>query len=205
MFKNRDYPNAPASEVPGTKGQKIDTSGIASSSNGEGRSVPTIALPKGGGAIKGIGEKFAANPVTGTGSLTIPLPLSPGRSGFTPALALSYDSGAGNGRYGCGWRVDYPSIMRRTDRGLPQYLDDQGNAAVSEYVAEDGRNVDTGLANEANRDDSSRSANRYLKRVKYANRTSRLVQPDLAAIEWLLELVMDYGDHDAAAPAIAAT
>jgi hypothetical protein len=35
---------------------------------------------KGGGAIKGIGEKFTANPVTGTGSLTIPLPLSPGRS-----------------------------------------------------------------------------------------------------------------------------
>jgi hypothetical protein len=45
-------------------------------------SPPSVSLPKGGGAIKGIGEKFAANPVTGTGSLTIPLPLSPGRSGF---------------------------------------------------------------------------------------------------------------------------
>ena len=31
-------------------------------------SAPSIALPKGGGAIRGIGEKFAANPVTGTGS-----------------------------------------------------------------------------------------------------------------------------------------
>ena len=30
-------------------------------------SAPTISLPKGGGAIRGIGEKFAANPVTGTG------------------------------------------------------------------------------------------------------------------------------------------
>ena len=29
---------------------------------------PTLSLPKGGGAIRGIGEKFAANPVTGTGS-----------------------------------------------------------------------------------------------------------------------------------------
>ncbi|HKQ72419.1 MAG TPA: hypothetical protein VJ810_01730 [Blastocatellia bacterium] len=28
---------------------------------------PSISLPKGGGAIRGIGEKFAANPVTGTG------------------------------------------------------------------------------------------------------------------------------------------
>jgi len=32
---------------------------------------PTLALPKGGGAIQGIGEKFQANPVTGTGSYTI--------------------------------------------------------------------------------------------------------------------------------------
>ena len=29
--------------------------------------APSISLPKGGGAIRGIGEKFAANPVTGTG------------------------------------------------------------------------------------------------------------------------------------------
>jgi hypothetical protein len=34
---------------------------------------PSITLPKGGGAIRGIGEKFAANPVTGTGSMTVPL------------------------------------------------------------------------------------------------------------------------------------
>src|SRR5882724_10460088 len=86
-------------------------------------SPAAISLPRGGGAINGIGEKFAANPVTGTGSLTIPLPLSPGRSGFTPGLALSYDSGAGNGPYGFGWSLGYPTITRRTDRGLPQYLD----------------------------------------------------------------------------------
>ena len=33
-------------------------------------SAPSISLPKGGGAIRGMGEKFAANPVTGTGSMT---------------------------------------------------------------------------------------------------------------------------------------
>lgn len=38
-----------------------------------GFSTPTISLPKGGGAIRGIGEKFAANPVTGTGSMTVPI------------------------------------------------------------------------------------------------------------------------------------
>jgi hypothetical protein len=41
-----------------------------------GFSAPSISLPKGGGAIRGIGEKFAANPVTGTASLTIPIPAS---------------------------------------------------------------------------------------------------------------------------------
>ena len=50
---------------------------------------PQVSLPKGGGAIRGIGEKFAANPVTGTGSLTVPIAVSPGRSGFGPQLALS--------------------------------------------------------------------------------------------------------------------
>lgn len=44
----------------------------------------SISLPKGGGAILGMGEKFAASPVTGTGSLTIPIALSPGRSGYSP-------------------------------------------------------------------------------------------------------------------------
>src|SRR5215472_6177454 len=61
--------------------------------------LPAIALPKGGGAIRGIGEKFAANPVTGTGSLTVPIYTSPGRAGFGPQLSLSYDSGSGNGPF----------------------------------------------------------------------------------------------------------
>lgn len=83
--------------------------------------APSINLPKGGGAIKGIGEKFAANPVTGTGSMTVPIATSPGRSGFGPQLALSYDSGSGNGPFGFGWSLFLPSITRKTDKGLPQY------------------------------------------------------------------------------------
>src|SRR3954452_17378630 len=79
---------------------------------------PAVSLPKGGGAIHGIGEKFAANPVTETGKLAIPLPLSPGRSGFTPVMALQHDAGSGNGPYGFGCRIDYPAITRRTDQGL---------------------------------------------------------------------------------------
>ena len=85
--------------------------------------APTLSLPKGGGAIRGMGEKFAANPVTGTGSMSVPLAVSPGRVGFGPQLALSYDSGAGNGPFGFGWNLSLPAITRKTDKGLPQYLD----------------------------------------------------------------------------------
>jgi hypothetical protein len=86
-------------------------------------SAPSISLPKGGGAIRGMGEKFAANPVTGTGSMTVPIATSPGRSGFGPQLSLSYDSGAGNGPFGFGWSLSLPSITRKTDKGLPKYQD----------------------------------------------------------------------------------
>ena len=58
----------------------------ATGSNG---AVVAPALPKGGGAIRGIDESFAANPATGTASFTVTLPVSPGRSGFTPELSLS--------------------------------------------------------------------------------------------------------------------
>src|SRR5438445_1126635 len=86
-------------------------------------SAPSIALPKGGGAIRGIGEKFAANPVTGTGSMTVPIVTSPGRAGFGPQLSLSYDSGSGNGPFGFGWSLSVPAITRKTEKGLPQYHD----------------------------------------------------------------------------------
>lgn len=85
--------------------------------------TPSISLPRGGGAIRGIGEKFASNPVTGTVSMVVPIATSPGRSGFGPQLSLSYDSGAGNGPFGFGWSLSLPNITRKTDKGLPQYRD----------------------------------------------------------------------------------
>jgi RHS repeat-associated protein len=84
---------------------------------------PSLALPKGGGAVRGIGEKFATNPVTGTGTLTMPVYASPGRSGMGPQFALSYDSGAGNSPFGLGWNLSLPGITRKTDKGLPRYRD----------------------------------------------------------------------------------
>lgn len=84
--------------------------------------VPSISLPKGGGAIKGIDEKYSVNAVNGTSSFSIPLPFSPARVA-SPALSLSYSSGAGNGIFGLGWNLSLASIRRKTDKGLPQYFD----------------------------------------------------------------------------------
>jgi len=100
-------------------------------------SAPSLSLPKGGGALRGIGEKFAANPVTGTGSLTVPIYASPGRSGFGPQLSLSYDSGAGNGPFGFGWSLPLPSLTRKTDKGLPQYVDAEESDSFILSGAED--------------------------------------------------------------------
>ena len=85
--------------------------------------LPSLSLPKGGGAIRGIGEKFQANVATGTGSLSVPIATSPGRGGFDVALSLGYDSGAGNGPFGVGWGLSVPQVTRKTDKGLPRYDD----------------------------------------------------------------------------------
>jgi RHS repeat-associated protein len=312
LRKDRDNTNASpqvtAPDAPETSSAPSDN-GPANNSNGSSSAAtpPAIALPKGGGAIRGIGEKFSANPATGTGSLTLPIPASPARSNFGPQLQLSYDSGSGNGPFGIGWSLSLPSVTRKTDKGLPQYLDndesdvfiisgaedlvpvleqtpggwvrqtlptrnvngedfriqryrprveglfsrierwtslqngeshwrsltrtnvttiygntnnsrifsvadadpqqtkqifswlvsesydDKGNAIVYEYAEETDDNVDLSLVNERNR---LRTTNRYVKRIRYGNRTSHLVQPDLSLNQWLFELVFDYEeDH----------
>lgn len=298
----------------------------------QGQAAPSISLPRGGGAIRGLGEKFGANPVTGTASISVPIATSPGRSGFGPQLSLSYDSGAGNGPFGFGWNLSLPAITRKTDRGLPTYLDhvdapdvymisgtedlvpvltnaqgkwereqlpartvngmtyrvdrfrprieglfarierwtnladasdvfwrsisksnvttwygrtaesriadpadpsrvfswlicqshdDKGNVIVYGYKPEDSARIleDTagnGLAraHERNRTDASRSAQRYLKRIRYGHRSPYfpILADDApwpepsdscardASNAWLFEVVFDYGEHDASAP-----
>ncbi|WP_226602994.1 SpvB/TcaC N-terminal domain-containing protein [Bacillus cereus] len=91
--------------------------------NTKSNQPPVISLPKGGGAIQGMGEKFATNPITGTCSLSVPIYTSQGRSGFGPQLSLSYDSANGNGIFGFGWSLALSSITRKTNKGLPKYQD----------------------------------------------------------------------------------
>ena len=87
--------------------------------------IPAITLPKGGGALKGIDEKFQVNSSNGTASFSLPLPFSKSRNAFGPSLGLSYNSGAGNSPFGLGWSCDVPSIQRKTDKKLPEYKDEE--------------------------------------------------------------------------------
>ncbi|WP_406389680.1 SpvB/TcaC N-terminal domain-containing protein [Streptomyces sp. NBC_00887] len=276
--------------------------------------APSVSMPKGGGALRGIGEKFAVSAVTGTAGLQIPVPMPPGRAGFGPQLSLTYDSGAGNGPFGLGWSLGLPSVTRKTDKGLPRYLDaehsdvfllsgaedlvpvlveelagqwvrmvlpdrtvdgrtyrvrryrprteglfacierwtetatgvahwrsisrdnvitlygtddesrvqgppnpdgsprqvfswlisetsdDKGNVVRYEYRAENSDKVEVTTAHEQCRTETSRATQRYLKRIRYGNRTSALVgrRPDVD--EWMFEVVLDYGEHDTADP-----
>jgi RHS repeat-associated protein len=295
--------------------------GLSSSQGGfSPAEAPPITLPKGGGAIRGIGEKFAVSPASGMGTLSVPLGLSPGRSGFGPDLALSYHSGSPNGPLGMGWSLTLPEVTRKTDKGLPAYRDleesdvfllsgaddlvpvldengtrleetktapgftihryrprvegqfarierwtnradgdvhwrsisrdnvltvfgkdansriadpidprrifswlicesrdDKGNVVLYDYKPEDGAGVDLADAHQRNRGDHSdvrRTANRYLKRIRYGNREpllndagrrprflAELPPPQLDAAQWLFEVVFDYGEHDLEAPA----
>ncbi len=81
-------------------------------------------MPKGGGAVRGIGEKITITPARGTCSLQVPIATTAGRGGFGPSLVLSYDSGTGNSPYGMGWSVPVPAIGRKTDKGVPRYTDE---------------------------------------------------------------------------------
>ena len=98
---------------------------------------PSISLPKGGGAIRGLGEKLGANPATGSAKATIPIATSPGRHGFGPRLALTYDSAGGATVFGLGWSLDLPAIARRTDRGVPTYRDPEDSDVFVLAGAED--------------------------------------------------------------------
>ncbi|MEX2569344.1 MAG: SpvB/TcaC N-terminal domain-containing protein [Cyclobacteriaceae bacterium] len=121
----------------------IDTLTKESPSESNQISIPKLELPKGGGAIKGIDEKFKVNAANGTASLSVPLPITPGRHGFGPSLSLSYSSGGGNSPFGLGWSLDLPQISLKTDKGLPRYAGEDvfvmaGAEDLVTYLVEDG-------------------------------------------------------------------
>ena len=278
-------------------------------------SLPTVSLPIGGGALRGMSEHFDVNPAKGTGSLSIPVPTSANRSGFSPNISLAYDSSAGNGSFGLGWSLSLPEITLKTDDGVPRYrdnfnsfngqikdeirmsglddlvpcllpdntsaspswtspkvipriidgvsykvwafrprvessfarcelwvrsdtgetqwrattgdnvtttygkdaqsrvsdpndpahvfswliserYDDKGNIMIYQYKPEDSTQVDILQNNERNRTPLGRSAQRYVKSIKYGNDVSYRLQKDLSQTKWMFEIIFDYGEHD---------
>jgi RHS repeat-associated protein len=90
-------------------------------------SSDVIALPKGGGALSSVGEKFSPDLHTGTGNFTVPIALPPGRNGFQPSLNLVYSTGNGNGPFGLGWSLSIPGVSRKTSDGVPRYNETKSN------------------------------------------------------------------------------
>ncbi|MER5430167.1 SpvB/TcaC N-terminal domain-containing protein [Streptomyces sp. NPDC002588] len=89
-----------------------------------------ISLPKGGGAVGGLGEKFSPDLFTGTGNFSVPIAVPTGRHGIQPHLTLAYSTGSGNGPFGLGWQLGLPGVSRKTSRGLPRYADAGGAAGA---------------------------------------------------------------------------
>src|SRR5215213_3664544 len=100
-------------------------------SNKSGTSSQVISLPKGGGALHGIGETFSPDLHTGTGNFTVPIALPSGRNGFQPQLNLVYSTGTGTGPFGLGWSLSIPGVSRKTSRGIPRYADERDTFLLS--------------------------------------------------------------------------
>ena len=103
-------------------------SGRHDMANKSGSSSQAVTLPRGGGALQGIGETFSPDLFTGTGNSTVPLDLPSGRNGFQPQLALGYSTGNGGGPFGLGWALSLPGVSRKTAKGVPRYRDDAADA-----------------------------------------------------------------------------
>ena len=92
--------------------------------NKSGTASQVIAHPKGGGAVKGLGESFSPDLHTGTGNLSVPIAVPAGRSGLQPALSLVYSTGQGNDIFGLGWTLSVPGVARDTAKRIPVYDDE---------------------------------------------------------------------------------
>lgn len=114
--------------------------------------VQAPSLPKGGGAIQGMGESLGVPGPSGQASMSLPLPISVGR-GFSPMLELSYSSGSGNGVFGMGWSCSAMSVSRRTNHGVPQY------AEQDEFLGPDGEVLVAALS--TTEDPNPRQCNTY--------------------------------------------
>src|SRR5271167_2313781 len=117
---NRDRATSQVHDVVGAVSPTTGNPDFGQSTSGNVTALPA-SLPKGGGAIQGLGENFDVDLATGSGKLTVPIFTSKSRAGKQPILSLSYSPGYGNGSFGIGWDLSEQRITRKTDKGLPRY------------------------------------------------------------------------------------
>lgn len=86
-------------------------------------SASVATLGNGGGATKSLEEHFQVDTIRGSLTTSFAVRTSPGRGGFGPQLALTYDSNSGNGPFGLGWNLGLSVISRKTATQIPQYND----------------------------------------------------------------------------------
>ncbi len=182
----RENPSGAAAQAGGSHRDSAQSGGAGTGPGKADSLLPAITSPKGGGAIRGIGEKFTVNAATGTTSLSVPIATSPGRSGFGPELSLAYDSGNGNGPFGLGFSLSAPAITRKTDRGLPRYWDGKDSDVFVLSGAEDLVPERDATSNEQLRFvRGAFTAYRYRPRVEGAfARIERWVHGQTGAIHW---------------------
>ncbi len=87
-------------------------------------SAPQIMLPKSGGSILSIDDKFSVNAASGTSGFSIGFSFSVFRNDFLPSMAPSYSSGGGSGAFGPGWSGKRAFKTRKSDKKLPEYNDE---------------------------------------------------------------------------------
>ena len=85
----------------GLSGSTNNHDGLESTAPHDSR-IPKISLPSGGGAIRGMQEKFKVDLVTRSGFAAVPILVSPGPSGFQPDLSKFYEFVTGNSSFGAG-------------------------------------------------------------------------------------------------------
>jgi Salmonella virulence plasmid 65kDa B protein len=159
-----------------------------------GVSEQVISLPKGGGELKGLGEKFQPDLHTGSGYFTVPIFCPNGRNSFQPQLSLKYSAGYPNGVYGLGWTLTVPKISRKTSKGIPKYSDIDSKA---EQPSEQEKTEDVFVLSES--DDLVNIGNNYYKPKTEGAfaRIQRIRNPEDNSTYWIIRekngLVSTYG------------
>ena len=167
-----------------------------------GVSPQAISLPSGPGSIEGLGESFEPQLNSGTVSYRIPFKTLPGRAGFQPELAISYNGGSGNTEVGLGWALNHYFIQRQTDKGLPEYDE------TDVFVDQSGEEL-VNVGGETYRAENESRFFRYVKqengwlatapsgvKMEFGRSESSQVQSGGNIFKWLLERKVDLNGNE---------